>query len=430
MTLRAIVNATIIDGTGASPIHRGVVLIKDDRILAVGDSSLQVPAESRIIESTGRYVIPGLMDANVHLISDFWPLTLVRYEDRLHELAIEAAQVALRAGVTTVFDSWGPRAPLCRARDQIAAGDVLGARIYLAGNIVGLGGPFTEDFLPQARETLLEAYSARLNSMWQENVGPELMWMSPDQVRIEIRKYAATGIDFMKYALTGHGLKTAQYIQFSPRVQAVIVEEAHRASLTVQTHTTSNEGLHLAVEAGVDLMQHADVTFGPHPIPAETLALISERRVPCALLPRTKSALTWYAHEAERSAALRHFAVGDINDRALLDSGAVLLLSTDGGLFSQNTITDSSWSSWNPPADNLILLGEGHLHWLRAMEEKGMEPMAALRAATSNIARAYHVDKNLGTLEAGKIADLLILDQDPLASAENYQSIRVVMKGK
>jgi len=296
--LRAIVRGTVIDGTGGAPIKSGVILIREGRVIAVGDESLRVPADASVLDASGGYVIPGLMDANVHLISDFWPLTLVRYENRYPELAIETAQIALRAGITTVFDSWGPRAALSRARDEIACGKACGARIYFAGNIVGLGGPLTEDFFPQGRETLLEGFSAQLNRQWQENVGPELLWMSPDQVRAEIRRHACSGIDFLKYAVTGHGLKTAQYIQFSPRAQAVIVEEAHRANLTVQTHTTSNEGLHLAVEAGVDLMQHADVTFGPYPIPDETLKLISDRGVPCALLPHTQSALNWYEEKA------------------------------------------------------------------------------------------------------------------------------------
>ena len=76
----------------------------------------------------------------------------------------------------------------------------------------------------------------------------------------------------------------------------------------------------------------------------------------------------------------------------------------------------------------MATLGEGHFYWLLAAEQLGMKPMDALLAATRNIARAYKVDKNLGTLEKGKIADLLILDKNPLASAENYRAISVVMK--
>src|SRR5579872_7135390 len=127
--IQAIVNGTIIDATGRPPITRGVILIADDRIAAIGDSTVCVPADAMPIDASGQFVIPGLMDANVHLICDFWPLTLVRYEDRYHELALEAAQIALRAGVTTVFDTWGPRSALRRARDQIAAGEVPGARV-------------------------------------------------------------------------------------------------------------------------------------------------------------------------------------------------------------------------------------------------------------------------------------------------------------
>ena len=428
MGLQVIINATVIDGTGRAPIPNGVILIDGDRILAVGDASLELPAAAVVLDAKDQFVVPGLMDANVHLVSDFWPLTLVRYEGRYDELAIEAAQIALRAGITTVFDSWGPREALIQAREEIASGQATGARIYLAGNIVGLGGPFSDDFFPLGGEALPEDFSGRINALWQESVGPELMWMSPDQVRAAIRRHLASGIDFLKYAVTGHGLKTAQYIQFSPRVQSAIVEEARRSGLTVQTHTTSNEGLRLAVEAGVDLLQHADVTFGPHPIPTETLELIVERRVACALLPRTQSVLAWYAERAEAAPMLRHFAVGDENDRALLSAGATLLLSSDGGIFSRNTLGSASWAGWNPPGENLILLGEGHIQWFSAMEEKGMKPMAALLAATRNIARAYRVERDLGTIEAGKIADLLILEQDPLVSATHYRSVRHVMK--
>jgi imidazolonepropionase-like amidohydrolase len=69
-----------------------------------------------------------------------------------------------------------------------------------------------------------------------------------------------------------------------------------------------------------------------------------------------------------------------------------------------------------------------HFYWLLAMQDKGMKPMAALMAATRNIAKAYKVDKTLGTLERGKLADLLILDRNPLEDAENYRSIHLVMK--
>jgi cytosine/adenosine deaminase-related metal-dependent hydrolase len=114
----------------------------------------------------------------------------------------------------------------------------------------------------------------------------------------------------------------------------------------------------------------------------------------------------------------------------LIAAGATLLLSTDGGLVSSNTSSSSFWRSFAPPPEHdcSFNLGEGHFLWLQAVEEKGMRPQEALMAATRNVARAYKVDKDLGTIEAGKFADLVVLDKDPLLSAHHYRNIHLVMK--
>jgi imidazolonepropionase-like amidohydrolase len=145
---RAITGGTVIDGTGNDPIEDGVVVISDDRIIAVGGGSdMAIPRSATIIDACGKYVIPGLMDANVHLFINLDLETLIKYEDRYHEIIIEGAQIALKHGLTTVFDTWGPRAELVKARDTINAGQAPGSRIYLAGNIIGFDGPFSGDFI-------------------------------------------------------------------------------------------------------------------------------------------------------------------------------------------------------------------------------------------------------------------------------------------
>jgi len=411
-----ITGATVLDGTGSAPLENGLVLIENDRVAAIGTvGNIAVPTGAREIKAAGKYIIPGLMDANVHLYLEIPLVSLVRYEGRYHEIITEAAQVALKSGVITVFDSWGPRQPLVKARDAINAGQAQGARIFLAGNIVGFDGPMSKDFIPAAATMADPAFVKRTNALWQENVGRELMWLTPEQVRKEVRAYAARGIDFLKYGASGH--TEMAFITFSERVQKVMVEEAHRAGITVQTHTSSVESLHMAIEAGVDLLQHCDVS-GPVEIPASTIKLLVERQVACATLPLTRKRLG-----IEEQGAI-WVSTKNINNQNLIEAGVNILLSTDAGVMGDST---ESFFQKNRDGD-LTELGQGHFRWFEAVEEMGMKPMDMLMAATSNIAKAYKVDKDLGTLEVGKIADLLILDKNPLRAAKNYRSIHTVMK--
>src|SRR5262249_14445533 len=147
------------------------------------DGSRPPPPGAKVISAAGKYVIPGLMDANVHLVRSS-PVLLVRYEGRYDELALEGAQLALKGGLTTVFDSWGPREYLMKARAAIQEHRAIGSRLYLAGNIVGLGGPMSDDFHAAAGSVLREMnFAAHTNSIWQEEVGPELITESPEEVR-------------------------------------------------------------------------------------------------------------------------------------------------------------------------------------------------------------------------------------------------------
>src|SRR5262249_5587358 len=139
--------ATLIDGTGGSPLADAVVVVSGERISWTGTASeFQAPEKFELVDVTGKYLIPGLMDGNVHLFAQFDPEVVLRYEPgEYDELVLEAAQVALKAGLTTVFDTWGPLEALRRVRDRINAGDAIGSRIFCAGNIIGNAGPWSDD---------------------------------------------------------------------------------------------------------------------------------------------------------------------------------------------------------------------------------------------------------------------------------------------
>ncbi len=423
----AITGGTIIDGTGANPIRDGVIVIEGGRISAVGPrASVRVPAGARVIDAAGKHIIPGLMDANVHLILGSAIEFIVRYEGRYEDLIEEAAQVSLKNGLTTVFDSWGPLQPLLNVRDRINRGETIGSRMFVAGNIVGFTGPFGHDFNGAAETTATPALVRRINALWEENTGSDLMYLAPEALRVEIRRYLARGIDFLKYGATGH--REEYVLMFSPAAQRVIVEETRRAGVPVQTHTTNVEGLRLVLEQGVDMVQHGDWT-GPTPIPDETIRMMIDRNIYCAIQPFTNTRIQIALEQAEggppssrRSEKVRTVHVNDVN---LIKAGAPLLLATDAGMADPDRLaTMSARAQIDRPTE----LGEAHFRWFAAVAEKGMKPMDAILAATRNVAAAYKKLDRFGTLERGKLADLVVLDADPLADLANIRRISLVIK--
>jgi imidazolonepropionase-like amidohydrolase len=115
------------------------------------------------------------------------------------------------------------------------------------------------------------------------------------------------------------------------------------------------------------------------------------------------------------------------NNRNMVKAGVTMLVSTDAGIANPVLGAESATRAADT-VDARTALGEGHFNAMVALEEVGMAPMEILRSATSHIARAYKRDRDIGTLEAGKIADLVILDANPLESARNYRRIRSVIK--
>lgn len=422
----AVAGGFVVDGTGAAPVADATVLARDGRIVAVGRSGdVRVPADATVVDARGKYVIPGLMDANLHLFLNIDLETLIRHEGRYHEIVLEAAQIALKSGQTTVFDTWGPREALATARDMIARGEAPGSRIYLAGNIIGFDGPLSADFREEAASHVSKAFASRVNETWEQKTGRALLWLPPDSVRRAIRRYASTGVNFLKYGASGH--VEMNFVSFSPAVQRVIVEEGHRAGLTVQTHTTSVESFDMAIEAGVDIVTHCGISGPVQHLPLEYVRKLADRGIACSVLPITQRRMDALEKETPDGALTPYMKVAKENHRRLIRAGATLLVSTDAGI-DNPVLRSESPTLAADTVDPRVKLGEGHFNALAALEEMGMAPMEILKSATSHVARAYKLDAEIGALEPGKAADMVVLDANPLESALNYRRIHAVIQ--
>ncbi|WP_202900395.1 amidohydrolase family protein [Parvularcula oceani] len=440
-----ITDVTVIDGTGAAPMSGRTVAIEDGRIIRIGRARDDEDADT-VIDGSGLYLLPGFIDSNVHLTvygNARRRETVVRYGPRNEELALESAQRHLAHGVTTVRDSYGDLQSLLAVRDRIEAGEATGARMLVAGNIVGWGGPFSITFslLP---EDELTHFQQTWNDRITQGVGEELMDMGPEGVREAINAYLDKGVDFIKYGGSGH-FRRPVLIGFSPRVQEVIVEETHERGKIAETHATSQESLRLAVEAGIDLIQHPEILSADYP--DDLIELIVEEDVLCAMRPNMLTGRIWSEHLERREAALaaqsempppatgaqenrRAEARGDDlelqrrNARRLIAAGCPVTIATD------NYQGDAPELRGEPkPLEQEA--GMGSLLAIEGLVELGMTPMEALMAATRNGARAAGMADEIGAIEEGMIADLVLLGSNPLDDIANVHDIEaVIAKGR
>jgi imidazolonepropionase-like amidohydrolase len=447
-TAIAIVGVTLIDGNGGAPLADATIVVMNEQISAVGPrSAITVPPGARIIDGRGKFATPGFIDTNVHVSPLSGQTSFARYWDRLEDVILQASQLHLKYGVTTIRDSYGPLRPMIAVRDAIARGQAIGPRTYVAGNIVGWGGPYSETF-SRTREAGLTLFEEQMNDLFTEGTGEELLHMVPEELRVAINKYLDLGPDFIKYGGTAH-YEYPALIAFSPRAQEVIVQETHKRGLIAETHSATPEGLRISILAGIDLIQHPR-SLGGRELTDELVQLIVDRKIICSGLSNTTSGKPWKDHlkkrervlserqeaekEAQRSAPkttaeirrereeLGHtLEVKRRNDERLIKAGCIVSVGTDNTTSIAPEFRRTEKSEHQDPGIGTILAIEG-------LVELGMTPAQAIVAATKNGALACKALDKFGTLEAGKLADVLLLGADPLADISNIRKLEVVMK--
>ncbi len=448
----AIVGGTVIDGNGGAPVSDATVIVSGGTITAIGPrGSTQVPAGATVVDAKGKFLVPGLIDTNVHLslyggVADRYE-TLAKYHSRQREIVLEAAQLQLKHGVTTVRDSYGVLPPLVAVRDEIAAGKAIGARILAAGNIVGWGGPYSVSF-SLIREQALTLFQEQMNDEISQGAGEDLVDLTPDELRKAIRAYLDKGPDFIKYGGTAHFARPA-FIGFSPEAQRVIVEEAHARGRSAETHATTADGLRLSVEAGIDLIQHPEL-LGNRELPETLVRKIVERKIICSMLVSTITGDAWQRHVKDRDEAARKRAEAEkksATQRARTSAEDRLRATEDGvdlqmrrknaqTLIKAGAVvtigTDNYWAAApefsRAPKVETQNHGTGSILAIEGLVELGMSPAQAIVAATKNGAIASRGLDRFGTIETGKLADLLVLDANPIDDIRNLRKLSVLVR--
>ena len=376
-------NARVIDGTGRAPLECASVRVADGRIAEmVSEGGAPDAGLEAAVDLGGRTLMPGLIDAHAHLSSDisrspgFGPPPALHGElPRPRELGYfvlaKTARVLLAAGVTTVRDVGSYDDEAIALREAVRLGIVEGPRILSCGRIISATAPG----------------GAIFTTMYREADGP-------DDMRKAVREQLRRGADYVKLMATGARSVLAEDpepAQMTAAELAAIVDEAHRLGVRVAAHVEGLAGARLAVLQGVDTIEHG---LSLHREPA-LLAAMAERGI--VLVPT----LSTFHDLAERFTDDFAPALVEQAKRQLEQAYATLAAARDAG------VALAMGHDSGPPGENAIELVR--------MVDGGLPALDGVRAATSGSATALGLGSKLGTVTAGAVADLLVIDGDPLA---------------
>ena len=404
--LIALKAARLFDGKSKALITNGVIIVHGDKIIDAG-SNLPVPAGAEVIDLGDATLSPGFMDAHTHLTLDYSGNYNQRRLDELDlnvsEQAIKAVTFArgtVEAGFTTVRDL-GSRFVASREfvdvalRNSINNGVIVGPRMLVATKGIGAtGGHFDptsgfRDFLFGREPDYTDGIAN-----------------GPDDVRKAVRFEVKNGADIIKAAVSGGVLSLADEVdtpQFTPAEMAALVDESHRLRKKVAVHCHGDQAGREAIEAGADSIEHGSF------LKPETLGLMKNKGT---FLTPTLMATEWIMSKIDNyPPALQEKARAAAAARSEMFRNAVKIgvkisFGTDAAVF--------------PHGQNAKEFA--------LMTGLGMAPIDALKSATSNDAELLGVGQKIGTLERGKLADIIAMAGDPTADITATEHVSFVMK--
>ena len=390
-------NGTLIDGTGQPAAHNDAVVVQGNRILSVGALPPEINVEDRehieTFDATDKWIMPGLIEGHCHLSfgQPAMPgLNIARGATSPEFSTIRAtinAQAVLRSGVTSLSIPGGTWFIDVALREAINAGLIEGPRIYCAGRFIVTYGSISDN------EPSWMGTPEHVNGVLANSVS---------EMITEVRRQCKHGVNFIKMADSTWG----DFQTISREELEAVVGEAHRRNARIAIHSRGSESTRAAAEAGVDWIMHADLAT------EADLEVVAEKGV------RIMPTITFLKHAVEVG---RDFGRSDKEVDQIkhnLEGGYSMLQQARAMGVKVLCGTDSG----NSP---LMPYGELHANEMEVLVKYGgYAPMEAIVANTRDNAFAVGMEGELGTIEAGKLADILILDKDPLAD------ISVLQKGR
>ncbi len=395
--LLAIKAGHVLDVEAGRVLQNQVILVDGERISAVGAAgTIAIPPGARIIDLSTSTVLPGLIDAHTHLTSNprlHGYMSLSSSDMRSAMYGVRAARDTLNAGFTTVRDVGASGYGDIALRDAINDGDTPGPRMLVSGYALGIKGGHCDNNL------LAPEYKDVGNGVAD---GP---WAA----RAKVREMAKYGADLIKICATGGVLSkgdAAGAQQYTLEEMQAIVGEAHKLGRRVAAHAHGASGISDAIRAGVDSVEHASL------IDAEGIKLAKEKGTWLVMDIYNDD---YILGEGEKAGFLpeslaKEKEIGQLqrdNFRKAYAAGAKMAFGSDAGVY--------------PHGDN----GKQFFY----MVKYGMTPMAAVQAATINAAELLGWKDKVGSIKAGKFADIIGVTGDPMADVSALAKVGFVMKG-